>query len=132
MRLEQPPLVGCELFDRVIHRAQPMLLAARSDHAPPSTRLAARLTERRREMPDGTAARARARGTARGRGDASTPPPEFAAQANASDPAIYEEAERDPEGWWESWAREARLGRALGRRCSSGTRPGPSGSSAAS
>ena len=34
------------------------------------------------------------------------PPPEFTAQANASDPAIYEEAERDPEGWWERWARE--------------------------
>ena len=34
------------------------------------------------------------------------PPPEFTAQANASDPAIYEEAERDSEGWWESWARE--------------------------
>ena len=33
-------------------------------------------------------------------------PPEFAAQANASDPKIYEEAERDPEGWWERWARE--------------------------
>ena len=34
------------------------------------------------------------------------PPPEFTAQANASDPSIYEEAERDPEGWWEGWARE--------------------------
>ena len=34
------------------------------------------------------------------------PPPEFTAQANASDPKIYEEAERDPEGWWERWARE--------------------------
>ena len=32
------------------------------------------------------------------------PPPEFAAQANANDPSIYEEAERDPEGWWASWA----------------------------
>jgi acetyl-CoA synthetase len=34
------------------------------------------------------------------------PPPEFTAQANASDPAIYDDAERDPEGWWESWARK--------------------------
>jgi acetyl-CoA synthetase len=32
------------------------------------------------------------------------PPPEFAAQANASDPAIYDRAEADPEGWWASWA----------------------------
>lgn len=28
----------------------------------------------------------------------------FAAQANANDDAIYEEADRDPEGWWASWA----------------------------
>jgi acetyl-CoA synthetase len=34
------------------------------------------------------------------------PPPEFAAQANVSDPSIYERAERDPTAWWESWARE--------------------------
>ncbi|MBV8354799.1 MAG: hypothetical protein JO101_05735, partial [Candidatus Eremiobacteraeota bacterium] len=27
------------------------------------------------------------------------PPPEIAAKANAQ-PGIYEEAERDPEGWW--------------------------------
>ena len=32
------------------------------------------------------------------------PPPEFAAQANASDPAIYERANEDPEAWWGSWA----------------------------
>jgi acetyl-CoA synthetase len=32
------------------------------------------------------------------------PPPEFAAQANASDPAIYERAAEDPEAWWGSWA----------------------------
>ncbi len=32
------------------------------------------------------------------------PPPEFAAQANASDPEIYERAEEDPEKWWASWA----------------------------
>jgi acetyl-CoA synthetase len=34
------------------------------------------------------------------------PPPEFAAQANLSDPAVYDEAERDFEAWWERWARE--------------------------
>jgi acetyl-CoA synthetase len=34
------------------------------------------------------------------------PPKEFVAQANASDPSIYDEAERDPEGWWERWAGE--------------------------
>ena len=34
------------------------------------------------------------------------PPPEFTAQANASDPSIYDEAERDPEGGWESWAQK--------------------------
>jgi acetyl-CoA synthetase len=32
------------------------------------------------------------------------PPEEFAAQANASDPSIYEEAGRDFEAWWASWA----------------------------
>jgi acetyl-CoA synthetase len=32
------------------------------------------------------------------------PPPEFAAQANASDPEIYERADADPEVWWASWA----------------------------
>jgi acetyl-CoA synthetase len=32
------------------------------------------------------------------------PPPEFAAQANASDPGIYERADEDPETWWASWA----------------------------
>src|SRR4051794_37519445 len=33
------------------------------------------------------------------------PPPEgFAKQANANDPAIYDEAEKDFEAWWESWA----------------------------
>ena len=34
------------------------------------------------------------------------PPSEFAAQANASDPAIYDEAEADFEAWWEKWAKE--------------------------
>ncbi len=32
------------------------------------------------------------------------PPSEFAAQANASDPEIYERADADPEAWWASWA----------------------------
>jgi acetyl-CoA synthetase len=32
------------------------------------------------------------------------PPEEFAAQANASDPGIYERADADPETWWASWA----------------------------
>jgi acetyl-CoA synthetase len=33
------------------------------------------------------------------------PPPEFAARANAK-PGIYEEAEREGEAWWASWARK--------------------------
>jgi acetyl-CoA synthetase len=32
------------------------------------------------------------------------PPAEFAAEANASDPGIYERADADPEAWWASWA----------------------------
>jgi acetyl-CoA synthetase len=32
------------------------------------------------------------------------PPPEFAAEANASDPGVYERADADPEAWWASWA----------------------------
>ena len=32
------------------------------------------------------------------------PPEEFAAQANASDPGVYERAAADPETWWASWA----------------------------
>ncbi len=34
------------------------------------------------------------------------PPADFAARANARDPGIYEQAERDPEGWWASWAEQ--------------------------
>src|SRR3954453_9071790 len=34
------------------------------------------------------------------------PPDDFAKQANASDPSIYDEAERDFEAWWEKWAKE--------------------------
>ncbi|MBM4086279.1 MAG: acetate--CoA ligase, partial [Planctomycetes bacterium] len=33
-----------------------------------------------------------------------TPAPDFKKQANASDPAIYEQAAKDPDGWWASWA----------------------------
>ncbi|MCB0827027.1 MAG: acetyl-coenzyme A synthetase, partial [Armatimonadetes bacterium] len=37
--------------------------------------------------------------------DRSFPPsPEFTAQANLGDAAIYDQADRDPEGWWVSWA----------------------------
>src|ERR687896_1455052 len=32
------------------------------------------------------------------------PPREFVEQANFSDPSIYEEADSDWQGWWESWA----------------------------
>ncbi|MBK5230093.1 MAG: acetate--CoA ligase [Thermoleophilia bacterium] len=32
------------------------------------------------------------------------PSAEFKAQANFSDPAVYDRAEADPEGWWASWA----------------------------
>jgi acetyl-CoA synthetase len=35
-----------------------------------------------------------------------SPPPEFVEQANFSDPSVYDEAERDFEGWWERWAKE--------------------------
>jgi acetyl-CoA synthetase len=34
------------------------------------------------------------------------PPPDFVAQANISDPAIYEKAEADPEGFWGDFAQE--------------------------
>src|SRR4051812_35508659 len=36
--------------------------------------------------------------------DVFPPPEDFAKQANANDPAIYDEAEKDFEAWWESWA----------------------------
>ena len=34
------------------------------------------------------------------------PPPEFVKQANFSDAAVYDEAEKDFEAWWEGWAKE--------------------------
>jgi acetyl-CoA synthetase len=33
------------------------------------------------------------------------PPPEFAAQANLNDPAVYDEAAADPDAWWASQAK---------------------------
>jgi acetyl-CoA synthetase len=41
-----------------------------------------------------------------GEGERFAPPADFAAQANFSDPAVYDEAERDFEAWWERWAKE--------------------------
>ena len=38
--------------------------------------------------------------------DRFAPPEEFVEQAEFSDPSVYDEADRDPEGWWERWARE--------------------------
>lgn len=38
--------------------------------------------------------------------DRFSPPENFVKQANASDPAIYDEAEADFEAWWEKWAKE--------------------------
>ncbi len=34
------------------------------------------------------------------------PSPAFAAQANVGDPAIYDEAAKDPIAWWEGWAKQ--------------------------
>ena len=34
------------------------------------------------------------------------PPQEFVDQANATDPAIYAQADADPEAWWASWAEQ--------------------------
>ncbi|MEW5882783.1 MAG: acetate--CoA ligase [Armatimonadota bacterium] len=34
------------------------------------------------------------------------PPGAFVAQANVTDPAVYEDADRDPVAFWESWARK--------------------------
>jgi acetyl-CoA synthetase len=57
-----------------------------------------------------------------------TPPPEFRARAHVKDASLYEEAERDFEGYW------ARLAGELDwvRTCSIGGRRTRSGSSAAS
>jgi acetyl-CoA synthetase len=34
------------------------------------------------------------------------PPEDFVASSEFSDPSVYERAEADPEGWWESWAQK--------------------------
>jgi acetyl-CoA synthetase len=34
------------------------------------------------------------------------PPPEFAEQANVSDPTVYDEADADLEAWWAKWAKQ--------------------------
>ena len=57
-------------------------------------------------MPDGTSAGEREIEVLLEEGLTFDPPPEFAAQANANDPSIYEEAERDFKAWWERWASE--------------------------
>ena len=57
-------------------------------------------------MPDGTSAASASSRSCSRTSQTFEPPPEFTAQANANDPSIYEEAERDFEAWWESWASE--------------------------
>src|SRR5687767_5967471 len=43
------------------------------------------------------------------REDRSFPPPrDFAERATWSDPAVYDQAEKDPEGWWEQHAEALR------------------------
>ena len=48
------------------------------------------------------------------------PPEAFTEQALLSDPAVYERAARDPEGWWAEQAATASTGPSRGRRCSTG------------
>src|SRR6266542_5449242 len=55
-------------------------------------------------MPDGAAAGEREIEVLLEDDQTFEPPPEFAAQANANDPSIYEEAEGDFQAWWERWA----------------------------
>jgi len=38
--------------------------------------------------------------------DSFDPPEDFVAQANVSDPSVYDEADADFEAWWEKWAEE--------------------------
>ena len=42
------------------------------------------------------------------------PPAEFVAQANISDPGVYEEARRDPQAFWARWAGELDWFKTLG------------------
>jgi acetyl-CoA synthetase len=60
------------------------------------------------------------------------PPAEFRANATVKDTTPYEEAERDPEGFWPG-SRPSSSGAAHGRACSTGAiRRMPNGSSAGS
>ena len=59
------------------------------------------------------------------------PPEELAKEANAQ-PGIYAEAEADPLAFWASQAKRLTWDTPVDARCSSGTCPSPSGSSAAS
>ena len=101
MRLEEPLLVGCELFDAGNPRGSDATRRAGRTWSG-FTRLAATRPEEerdaRRKQPEPELE------VLLGDEQIFDPPPEFTAQANATDPSIYEEAERDPEGWWESWA----------------------------
>src|SRR5215203_480071 len=58
------------------------------------------------------------------------PPEEFASQANIQDPDIWDKAAEDYEGFWESWAKELHWFKEWDQVLT-GTRPLPSGSSAA-
>src|SRR4029078_4639835 len=58
------------------------------------------------EMSDGQGASEREREVLLQDEQTFPPPPEFAAQANISDPAVYEQADADLQGWWESWAQK--------------------------
>ena len=128
MRLQEPLLVGGELFLRVVHGvADATPLRGHSVHYtrrdPAEEERDARRKRRRRQ---------RELEVLLADEHIFDPPPEFTAQANASDPAIYDEAERDPEAWWESWAQQARLGRAVDQGARLEPARGPSGSWAAS
>ena len=57
------------------------------------------------------------------------PPAQFREHALLNDPAVYEQAARDPEGWWASQAEAAGLVASPSRGCSTTTtRPSTSGS----
>lgn len=45
------------------------------------------------------------------------PPADFVAQAHAKDPAIYAQAEADPDAWWASWAKELQWDQAWTQVC---------------
>ena len=64
-------------------------------------------------MPDGTAAGSASSRSCSRTSTSSTRRRSSRRRRTPPTPRSTSEAERDPEGWWESWAREARLGRAL-------------------